>query len=84
MFTSEIKQLLTLWYTMKRMISRHPATEQTELLLCIFQEKWISCCQKLLMEKRKSAQQATLNDTSFRKGPQLELSASQASTTNDP
>jgi hypothetical protein len=59
--TSEIKELLTAWDTVKRLMSRHPAIEQTLLLLCNFEDKGISYFKKLLIEGRKSAQQTTLD-----------------------
>lgn len=42
--------------TVKRLILRHTAIEQTELFLCNFEDKGISYFSRLLMKRRRSAQ----------------------------
>jgi hypothetical protein len=69
--TAQLNEFLNSWDTVKKYASRHPSIEQTELQICLFDDKVVSYLKKLLMEKRKAVQQST-SDSFFRKKPRLE------------
>jgi hypothetical protein len=78
--TSETKQHLAAWDNVKRLMSRHPAIEQTALTLQFLgQRNFLN----MLSERKKSAEQTT-HDSFFRNRPRLEPSTSEATASHDP
>jgi hypothetical protein len=74
--TAQLNEFLNSWDTVKKYTSRHPSIEQTQLYICLFDDKVVSYFKKLLTEERKVAAQQSTLDSFFRREPRLQPSSS--------